>query len=63
MRVEKAKENYMVRLQREWTAKSGDDEEEAQESDLAQNPPVEPEPMRIATPASGFVKRKVCSTI
>lgn len=59
MRVEKAKENYLARLHREWTAKPDEEDEEMTESDVAQDQSMQTEPLRIPTPASGFVKRKV----
>ncbi|KAL0041991.1 hypothetical protein WJX77_000059 [Trebouxia sp. C0004] len=59
LRVEKAKENYLTRLHREWTAKPDVEDEEMAESDVAQNQSMLTEPMRIPTPASGFVKRKL----
>jgi len=60
LRVEKAKENYLARLHREWTAKPDVEDEEMAESDVAQDQSMQTEPLRIPTPASGFVKRKVC---
>ncbi len=59
LRVEKAKESYLARLRREWTAKPDVEDEEMAESDVAQDQSMQTEPLRIPTPASGFVKRKV----
>ncbi len=57
LRVEKAKEDYLARLRREWAAKSDSDEEE--EELVVTDSSLQLEPLRIPTPASGFVKRKV----
>ena len=62
LRVEKAKENYLARLHREWTTKPDVEDEEVAELDVAQDQSMQTEPLRIPTPASGFVKRKVCVT-
>ncbi|DBA84951.1 TPA: hypothetical protein ACH3X2_005692 [Trebouxia sp. C0005] len=59
LRVEKAKESYLARLRREWTAKPDVEEEDMAESDVAQDQFMQTEPLRIPTPASGFVKRKL----
>ena len=62
LRVEKAKESYLTRLHREWTAKPDVEDEEMADLDVAQDQSMQTEPLRIPTPASGFVKRKVCVT-
>lgn len=59
LRVEKAKEPYLARLHREWVAKSDLEEEEVQEPVDTDHASFQLEPLRIPTPASGFVKRKV----
>jgi hypothetical protein len=59
LRVEKAKENHLARLQREWTAKSDVEDDTMAELNVAQDQSLQTEPLRIPTPASGFVKRKV----
>lgn len=54
LRVEKAREHYLSKLQREW--------QKQPEEPSTTDPDVEPdsaEAMRIPTPASGFIKRKV----
>ena len=62
LRVEKAKESYLTRLHKEWTAKPDVEDEEMADLDVAQDQSMQTEPLRIPTPASGFVKRKVCVT-
>lgn len=58
LRVEKAKPHYLNRLQTEWDTKP-DSEHDAQDAASVQELSIQDDPMRIATPASGFVKRKV----
>ena len=59
LRVEKAKVNYLTRLKTEWDTKP-DSQEHTNKSANISELTIEEDPMRIATPASGFVKRKVC---
>lgn len=58
LRVEKAKVHYLNRLQTEWEAKP-ESHDESQDAACIQESSLQEDPMRIPTPASGFVKRKV----
>ena len=54
LRVEKAREHYLSKLQKEWQSEPAPEPM----ADL-ELPAASGEPLRIPTPASGFVKRKV----
>ena len=58
LRVEKAKAHHLTRLQTEWEVKS-EPQDQIAGSITANELSIQEDPMRIATPASGFVKRKV----
>ena len=57
LKVEKAKEHYLARLQREKEAEILNQEQQPQNENIAVKEISSP--LRIPTPASGFVKRKV----
>lgn len=56
--MEKAKAHYLNKLQTEWKAKP-ESQDDSQDAGCIQESSVQEDPMRIPTPASGFVKRKV----
>lgn len=58
LRMEKAKPHYLNRLQTEWEAKP-ESPDESQDAAYIQQSSVQEDPMRIPTPASSVVKRKV----
>lgn len=58
LRVEKAKAHYLTRLKTEWEAKL-ESQEQIEDCITTDELSVQQDPMRIPTPASGFVKRKV----
>ena len=59
LKVEKAKEHYSAKLQREKEAESSNEEQQPQIENSAVEESPSAESLRIPTPASGFVKRKV----
>lgn len=56
--MEKAKPHYLNRLQTEWKAEP-ESQDESENPVCIKESSVQEDPMRIPTPASGFVKRKV----